>query len=118
MNGGSVTGVAGDFLKSLGFPNMRFHGSRNHFDFTHGERRILVIGPMGSGKTEFSAGIWRDARIAKRNLGLSIDDAPAVVVVGPGYRAGTDCHAVIETLQGMGMGSIPLPQFQRKKHQR
>lgn len=66
MNGGSVTGVAGDFLKSLGFPNMRFHGSRNHFDFTHGERRILVIGPMGSGKTEFSAGIWRDARIAKR----------------------------------------------------
>lgn len=69
MNGGPATGVAGDFLKSLGFPSIRIHGSRNHFDFTHKERRILVIGPMGSGKTEFSAGIWRDARIAKRKSG-------------------------------------------------
>ena len=66
MTGGPATGVAGDFLKSLGLPSIRIHGSRNHFDFTHSKRRILVIGPMGSGKTEFSAGIWRDARIAQR----------------------------------------------------
>ncbi|MCD6343647.1 MAG: thymidine kinase [Spirochaetaceae bacterium] len=66
MNGGPATGEAGDFLKSLGFPSIRIHGSRNHFDFTHQKRRILVIGPMGSGKTEFSAGVWRDARIAQR----------------------------------------------------
>ena len=66
MNGGPATGETGDFLKSLGFPSIRIHGSRNHFDFTHESRRILVIGPMGSGKTEFSAGVWRDARIAQR----------------------------------------------------
>ncbi len=66
MNGGPATGEAGEFLKSLGFPEIRIHGSRNHFDFTHSDRRILVIGPMGSGKTEFSAGVWRDARIAQR----------------------------------------------------
>jgi len=66
VNGGPATGEAGDFLKSLGFPSIRIHGSRNHFDFTHQKRRILVIGPMGSGKTEFSAGVWRDARIAQR----------------------------------------------------
>jgi thymidine kinase len=42
------------------------HGSRNHFNFLEKDRRILVIGPMGSGKTEFSAGVWRDARVAQR----------------------------------------------------
>jgi thymidine kinase len=52
------------FLKSLGFPSVRFHHAFNHFDFTRPERRILVIGPMGSGKTEYSARIWRDAKVA------------------------------------------------------
>ena len=52
------------FLKSLGFPSVAVHHSFNHFDFTRSSRRILVIGPMGSGKTEFSARVWRDARVA------------------------------------------------------
>ena len=54
-----------DFLKSLGFPAIQVHHSFNHFDFTRPARRILVIGPMGSGKTEYSARIWRDARVTK-----------------------------------------------------
>ncbi|QEN07594.1 thymidine kinase [Oceanispirochaeta crateris] len=54
---------SGDFLKSLGFPEIRVHQSNGHFDFTKSGRRILVIGPMGSGKTEYSAKIWRDARV-------------------------------------------------------
>ncbi len=54
---------SGDFLKSLGFPEIRVHQSNGHFDFTKAGRRILVIGPMGSGKTEYSAKIWRDARV-------------------------------------------------------
>ena len=52
------------FMKSLGFPELRVHHSITHFDFTQGGRRILVIGPMGSGKTEYSARVWRDARVA------------------------------------------------------
>lgn len=54
------------FLKSLGFPSVRVHHSFNHFDFTRPARRILVIGPMGSGKTEYSARVWRDARVAQQ----------------------------------------------------
>jgi thymidine kinase len=53
-------------LKSLGFPDLRFHSAFNHFDFKRGGRRILVIGPMGSGKTEYSARVWRDSLVAQR----------------------------------------------------
>jgi len=52
-----------NFLKSLGFPSVSVHHSFNHFDFTRPGRRILVIGPMGSGKTEYSARVWRDSRV-------------------------------------------------------
>ncbi|HTZ52159.1 MAG TPA: thymidine kinase, partial [Spirochaetia bacterium] len=57
------------FLKSLGFPAVKVHQSFNHFDFSRASRRILVIGSMGSGKTEFSARIWRDSEIARKKTG-------------------------------------------------
>jgi len=47
-----------------------------------------------------------DAIIAKRNLGTSISDAPAVIAVGPGFGAGRDAHAVIETRRGHDLGRI------------
>jgi thymidine kinase len=50
-------------LLNLGFPHLDVLPSFNHFDFTQSGRRILVIGPMGSGKTEFSARVWRDAQV-------------------------------------------------------
>ncbi len=53
-------------MKSLGFPGLRIHHSINHFDFTKTDRRILIIGPMGSGKTEFSARIYRDSQVAMK----------------------------------------------------
>ncbi len=47
-----------------------------------------------------------DAIIAKRNLGTHIGDAPAVVALGPGFVAGRDAHAVIETRRGHDLGRI------------
>ncbi len=61
------------FLKSLGFPELKVHKSFNHYDFTRAGRRILVIGSMGSGKTEFSARIWRDAEIARKKTGAAAE---------------------------------------------
>lgn len=52
------------FLKSIGFPDLKIHHAINHYDFTKGNRKILIIGPMGSGKTEFSARIYRDSLIS------------------------------------------------------
>jgi len=47
-----------------------------------------------------------DAVLAKRNLGTRITDAPVVVGVGPGFTAGADCHAVVETQRGHTLGRV------------
>jgi len=38
-----------------------------------------------------------DARLAKRNIDTARTDAPLVVTLGPGFEAGVDCDAVVET---------------------
>ncbi len=45
-----------------------------------------------------------DARMAKRNLGIKISDAPLTIGLGPGFTAGIDAHAVIETNRGHRLG--------------
>ena len=47
-----------------------------------------------------------DAILAKKNLGTQITDAPLVIGVGPGFCAGRDCHAVIETMRGHTLGRV------------
>lgn len=47
-----------------------------------------------------------DAILAKENLGTKIDDAPIVIGVGPGFTAGVDCHAVVETKRGHYLGRV------------
>lgn len=47
-----------------------------------------------------------DAILAKRNLGTAITDAPVVVAAGPGFTAGVDCHAAVETMRGHTLGRV------------
>lgn len=47
-----------------------------------------------------------DARLAKRNIDTTIDQAPLVVALGPGFVAGRDCDAVIETMRGHRLGRV------------
>ena len=49
-----------------------------------------------------------DAILAKKNLGTKITDAPVVIGVGPGFTAGEDCHAVVETQRGHYLGRVIL----------
>ncbi|MAT99673.1 MAG: molybdenum hydroxylase [Anaerolineaceae bacterium] len=47
-----------------------------------------------------------DARMAKRNIDTRIDQAELVIALGPGFTAGVDCHAVIETMRGHTLGRV------------
>ncbi|MCX6028012.1 MAG: selenium-dependent molybdenum cofactor biosynthesis protein YqeB [Chloroflexi bacterium] len=47
-----------------------------------------------------------DAIMAKRNLGTAIGDAGLVIGLGPGFVAGQDVHAVIETSRGHYLGRV------------
>lgn len=55
---------------------------------------------------EFQPDILIDAIIAKRNLGTSIDMAPLTVALGPGFVAGADVAAIVETKRGHNLGRI------------
>ena len=58
------------------------------------------------GLPRVSQSVVVDARMAKRPLDTRPDDAPFVVALGPGFSAGKDCHAVVETLRGSHMGRV------------
>lgn len=47
-----------------------------------------------------------DGILAKRNLGMSKDIAPITIGLGPGFEAGKDVHAVIETNRGHNLGRV------------
>ncbi|MDY5846203.1 MAG: selenium-dependent molybdenum cofactor biosynthesis protein YqeB [Bariatricus sp.] len=47
-----------------------------------------------------------DAIMAKKNLGTTMNDAPMVIGIGPGFCAGKDCHYVIETQRGAALGKV------------
>lgn len=50
--------------------------------------------------------VFIDAAIAKKNLGTTIDMAPLVIALGPGFTAGVDADLVIETKRGHRLGRM------------
>ena len=64
----------------------------------------VLIDPECVCKEQLKPDALVDAILAKRNLGTAMTDAPVVVAVGPGFTAGVDCHAVVETMRGHYLG--------------
>lgn len=76
-------------------------------------RRLLAAGaipvlvdPDADCRAELRPAVLVDAIMAKVNTGSAIDHAPLVVGLGPGFVAGRDCHAVIETNRGHDLGRV------------
>jgi xanthine dehydrogenase accessory factor len=72
------------------------------------EGEVAVLAPEGKALVEIQPQILIDARMAKRNLGTKMEEAPLVIGLGPGFTAGRDCHAVVETLEGPNLGRVIL----------
>jgi xanthine dehydrogenase accessory factor len=66
----------------------------------------VLVDPEAGIALEMRPALLVDAIIAKRNLGTRITDARAVVALGPGFRAGVDAHAVVETMRGHDLGRV------------
>ena len=66
----------------------------------------VIVDPSGEIMKEYKPDIIVDAIIAKTNIGTKITDADIVIGVGPGFEAGVDCHAVVETKRGHNLGRV------------
>lgn len=66
----------------------------------------VLVDPAADCRAELQPAVLVDAIMAKRNTGTTIDDAPLVVALGPGFTAGLDCHAVVETNRGHDLGRV------------
>jgi len=74
----------------------------------------VIVDPEAEIRKEFRPDVLVDAILAKRNTGTSRTDAPYVIGLGPGFTAGKDVHAVIETMRGTTLADIiydgqPIP---------
>ena len=66
----------------------------------------VLVDPEAEIIGELKPEVVVDAILAKRNTGTTPDDAKLVIGVGPGFTAGKDCHAVIETKRGHTLGRV------------
>jgi len=66
----------------------------------------VVVDPEGCALGILSPDVVVDARMAKRNLGTDISDAPLTIGLGPGFEAGRDVDLVIETNRGHRLGRV------------
>lgn len=66
----------------------------------------VLVDPEGESIWALEPDAVADVILAKRNLGTTMDMAPIVVAAGPGFTAGEDCHAVVETMRGHYLGRV------------
>jgi xanthine dehydrogenase accessory factor len=66
----------------------------------------VAVDPEGSAIARLRPRVIVDARMLKRNDGTSRTDAALVIGLGPGFVAGEDVHAVVETQRGSDLGRV------------
>lgn len=66
----------------------------------------IVVDPEGQMLRQLHPLALVEATLSKNNTGIAINDAPIVIALGPGYAAGRDVHAVIETNRGHNLGRV------------
>jgi len=66
----------------------------------------VIVDPEWQIRQKIPFDLVIDAILAKKNLGTSMDEAPLVIGMGPGFKAGFDVHRVIETNRGHDLGRV------------
>lgn len=68
----------------------------------------VVVDPHGTTITRLRPVVLVEATLSKYNSGITMENAPIVIALGPGYEASKDVHAVIETNRGHNLGRVYL----------
>ena len=66
----------------------------------------MLVDPEGESISHFEPLAVVDAILAKKNLGTNRSMAPITVALGPGFTAGIDVDAVVETKRGHNLGRV------------
>ncbi|MCP4691600.1 MAG: EF2563 family selenium-dependent molybdenum hydroxylase system protein, partial [Desulfobacterales bacterium] len=66
----------------------------------------VLVDPDCEARHSMKPEVIIDAILAKRNRGTSLDDAPLVIALGPGFKAARDAHFVVETNRGHSLGRL------------
>jgi xanthine dehydrogenase accessory factor len=66
----------------------------------------VLVDPGAASLPALQPVVLVDAILAKRNTGTLREMAPLVVGLGPGFVAGLDVHAVVETCRGADLGRV------------
>ena len=66
----------------------------------------LFVDPEAKIRESVEPSVVVDAIMAKKNTGTDISFAPLVIGVGPGFAAGVDVHATVETHRGHNLGRV------------
>ena len=66
----------------------------------------LIVDEAASCAASCAPAVLVDAILAKRNLGTTRDMAPITIGLGPGFTAGGDVDAVVETMRGHRLGRV------------
>ena len=74
--------------------------------FLKDDKLTMLIDPKGNCLKRFKPMAVVDAILAKKNLGTTRDMAPITIALGPGFTAGQDCDAVVETMRGHKLGRV------------
>ena len=74
--------------------------------FLNEGKLTVLVDPMGASISRLQPLAVVDGILAKKNLGTNRNMAPVTVALGPGFVAGVDVDAVVETKRGHHLGRV------------
>lgn len=66
----------------------------------------VLVDPQAEARRVLKPAVLVDARMTKRSPEIGREAASLVIGLGPGFSAGENCHAVIETNRGHSLGRV------------
>jgi xanthine dehydrogenase accessory factor len=97
------TAVADGSITIEGITGVRVGDTVEALDAAASGKVPVLVSPT---VPDIGASVMIDARLAKRNMDTARGQAPFVVTLGPGFSAGEDCDAIVETKRGHDLGRV------------